>query len=156
MAEDQQLSVHDIIALAKIRESHLTGVSKSVIQKLESNDLINRIGSGDSQRYVLGKQYQDSINIPLKVGNYTTTEVATLIALLAKRGITRMGEIVEGFNGRLTRGQVKFLIEKLVQDKVINKMGKGNTTGYFISGQFDIKDNPVAKVEAYLVNKYSD
>ena len=50
---------------------------------------------------------------------------------------------------------MKFLVEKLVQDKVINKMGKGNITGYFISGQFDIKDNPVAKVEAHLVNKYS-
>jgi len=155
LAEDQQLSVHDIIALAKVRDSHLAGISTSVIQNLESKNLINRTGSGNSQRYALGKLYQDLINIPLKVGNYTTTEVATVIGLLAKRGITRMGEIVEGFSGRLTRDQVKFLVEKLVQDKIINKMGKGNTTGYFISGQFDIKDNPVAKVEAYLVNKYS-
>jgi ATP-dependent DNA helicase RecG len=155
LAEDKQLSVHDIIALAKIRDGHLAGISTGIIQNLESNKLINRIGSGNSQRYVLGKLYQDLINVPLKVGNYTTNEVSTIIGLLAKRGITRMGGIVKEFNGGLTREQVKFLVEKLVEDMVIDKMGKGNTTGYVINGQFDIKDNPVAKVEAYLFNKYS-
>ena len=153
--EDQQLSVHDIIALAKIRDGHFAGISMKVIQKLESNSLINRIGSGNSQRYVLGKVYQDLISVPLKIGNYTASEVATVINLLVQRGITRMGGIVESFNGGLTRDQVKFLVEKLVEDGVIDKIGKSNTTGYIVSAKFDIKDNPVAKVEAYLTAKYA-
>lgn len=154
-SKDQQLSVHDIIALAKIRDGHLTGASSTVIKRLESKGLIHRIGSGNSQRYVLGKLYQDLINVPLKIGNYSTSEVATVITLLAQGGITRMGGIVESFNGGLTRDQVKFLIEKLVEDGVIDKIGKGNTTGYIVSAKFDIKDNPVVKVEAYLTAKYT-
>ncbi|WP_316752157.1 ATP-binding protein [Pedobacter gandavensis] len=155
LAEDQRLSVHDIIALAKIRDGHLAGISKNVIQKLESSGLINRIGSGNSQRYILGKLYQDLMSVPLKIGNYTTSEVATVINLLAQRGMTRMGGIVEVFKAGLTREQVKFLVEKLVEDGVVDKMGKGNTTSYMVSSKFDVNDNPVGKVEAYLVTKHA-
>lgn len=154
LAQDQQLSVHDIIALAKIRDGYSTGIGLAVIQRLELNKLINRIGSGNSQRYILGTVYQNLVNRPLKIGKYATNEVTTVINLLAKKGMTRMGGIVKEFNGALNRDQVKFLIEKLVEDEVVEKIGKRNTTNYIINTRFDIRDNPVSKVEEYLTKKY--
>jgi ATP-dependent DNA helicase RecG len=151
---DQKLSVYDIIGLAKVREGLSSGIHNDVIQKLEKEELIVKVGSGNSQRYVLGNTYQDLTKQPLKIGNYIVKEIEIALETFKKEDRVKMGAFVNAFEGGLKREQVKFLIEKLVDDSVLEKSGKGASTKYMISSKFSGK-NPFNQVEEFLNHKYN-
>lgn len=147
---DQQLGVHDVIALAKIRDGHSIGLDPAILTKLERNSLISRKGSGKSQKYVLGEGYQTFVAAPVLVGNYRALELTIIIKALSPDKEVRIGAIVGAFSGKLTREQVKYLIEKLVDDKVIERAGTANTTTYKIGGQFRNSKDQLREIEEYL------
>jgi len=151
---DQKLSVYDIIGLAKVREGLSSGIHNDVIQKLEKEELIVKVGSGNSQRYVLGITYQELTKQPLKIGNYIVKEIEIALETFKKGDKVKMGAFVDSFEGGLKREQVKFLIEKLVDDEVLEKSGKGSATKYSISSKFSGK-SPFSQAEEYLNNKYN-
>lgn len=153
---DQQLGVHDVIALAKIRDGHSKGLDPGVIVKLEGNLLISKVGSGKSQRYVLGAEYQALIATPLLIGSYAAEEITTILKVLQPDKEVKMGALVVSFSGRLTREQVKYLVEKLVDDKVIERSGTGNTTTYKIDAQFKDSNDKTKEIEEYLEKKQKE
>lgn len=61
-----------------------------------------------------------------------------------------MGELVKAFNDRLTREQVKYLVEKLVDDHVFERLGKGSNTTYKINAQFSNSKDQLKEIEEYL------
>ncbi|RZJ90847.1 MAG: AAA family ATPase [Chryseobacterium sp.] len=150
LPSDQQLGVHDVIALAKIRDGHSIGLDPEVLTKLENNSLINRTGSGKSQKYVLGEDYQALVAAPLLIGSYRAMELRTIITALAPDKEERIGAILKAFNEKLTREQVKYLVEKLVEDKVIEKTGAGNTTSYRIDKHFKDSKDQIKEIEEHL------
>lgn len=151
LPEDQQLGVHDVIALAKIRDGHSKGLDPAVLAKLESHSLIIKVGSGKSQRYILGKDYQDLTTVHLTIGSYAAEELITLVKVLQLNREVKMGEFVKAFNGRLTREQVKYLVEKLVDDHVFERSGKGSNTTYKINAQFENSKEQLKEIEKYLM-----
>jgi len=151
---EQKLSVYDIIALAKIREGLSSGIHTDVIQKLEREELIVKVGSGNSQRYVLGNTYQELTKQPLKIGNYVVKEIEIVLDVFRKEENVKMGAFVKAFEGGLKREQVKFLIEKLVDDGVLERSGKGASTKYMISSRFRGKI-PFDQVEEFLNQRYN-
>ena len=151
---EQRLSVYDIIALAKIREGLSSGIHNDVVQKLEREELIVKVGSGNSQRYVLGNTYQELTKQPLKIGNYVVKEIEIVLDVLKKEEKVKMGAFVDAFEGGLKREQVKFLIEKLFDDEVVERSGKGASTKYMISSRFSGK-SLFNQVEEFLNRKYN-
>ncbi|MFF5384323.1 ATP-binding protein [Pedobacter suwonensis] len=147
---DQQLGVHDVIALAKIRDGHSIGLDPAILTKLERNSLISRIGAGKSQKYILGEDYQALSAAPLLIGTYGASELSTIIKALSPDKGIRIGTIVGAFNEKLTREQVKYLIEKLVDDKVIERAGTANTTTYKIDAKFKDSKDQLKEIEEYL------
>lgn len=156
LPSDQQLGVHDVIALAKIRDGHSIGLDPVVLAKLEQNSLINRTGSGKSQKYVLGEDYQALVAAPLFIGAYRALELRTIITSLSLDKEQRIGVIVNAFNEKLSREQVKYLVEKLIDDKVIEKSGTGNTTAYKIDKQFKDSKDHLKEIEDKLNQQPKD
>ncbi|RZJ88780.1 MAG: AAA family ATPase [Chryseobacterium sp.] len=153
---DQQLGVHDVIALAKIRDGHSIGLDPEVLSKLDRNSLVSRTGTGKSQKYVLGEDYQTLVAAPLLIGSYRALELTTLIEALSTDKEVRIGSIVNAFNGKLTREQVKYLVEKLVEDKVIERVGTANRTTYNIQEQFKESKDQLKEIEEYLNQQHQD
>ncbi|WP_295793965.1 ATP-binding protein [Mucilaginibacter sp.] len=153
LSVDQKLSVYDIIGLAKVREGLSSGIHNDVIQKLEKEELIVKVGSGNSQRFVLGNTYQELTKQPLKIGNYIVKELEIILETFKKEDKVKMGTFVNSFEGGLKREQVKFLVEKLLDDKVLEKSGEGAATKYTISSKFNGK-SPFSQVEEFLNHKY--
>ena len=154
LAESEKLTVHDIIALNKIRQGQFLGIHLDVMKRLESLRFIERVGSGSSQRYVLGDLYQGLLNVPLKIGNYAVNELRIVVKLFERMDSVKMGAFVSAFIGSLNREQVKFLVEKLVEDEVLVKKGKGSATEYQLAEQF--RHNPrsaIRNVEDFLSSK---
>ena len=142
--------------MAKIRDGHSKGLDAGVLAKLEGNSLISKVGSGKSQRFILGAEYQALITIPLLMGSYAAEEVTTILKVLQQDKKVKMGALVESFSGRLTREQVKYLVEKLVDDKVIERSGTGNTTMYKIHAQFKDSKDKTKEIEEYLEKQKKD
>ncbi|QEC78609.1 ATP-binding protein [Mucilaginibacter ginsenosidivorax] len=154
---DEKLTVNEVIALNRVRQGLLTGTHQDVIKRLESLRLVERVGSGSSQRYVLGELYQGLLNVPLKIGSYAVNELRTVVKLFERVNSVKMGLFVDAFSGSLNREQVKFLIEKLVEDDILIKKGKGSATAYQLAEQFS--ESPrlaVRNVEGFLSDKYEE
>ena len=139
-----------MVCFAKIRDGHSKGLDAAVVARLERNALITKVGSGKSQRYILGKDYQALTTVHLTIGSYAAEELTTLVKALQSSKEVKMGELVKAFNGRLSREQVKYLVEKLVDDHVFERSGKGSNTTYKINAQFDNSKDQLKEIEEYL------
>ena len=52
-----------------------------------------------------------------------------------------MKDFVNAFNNQLSRGQIKYLILKLEEEKLIKQMGAGRTTLYRLNEKIDNTQN---------------
>lgn len=153
-SEDNKLSVHDIITLAKIRDGHQADLNPTVVKKLENEGLVKKIHT----RLVLNDFYQDLLKDeqPSSIGTYLLEEVKTVIDATAKNKKVKMGLIVKSFNEALNREQVKYLVDKLVEDNILSKEGKGSGTTYSLSERIRNAENKMGETANLLNEKYED
>ncbi len=67
-----------------------------------------------------------------------------------------MGLIVKSFNEALNREQVKYLVDKLVEDNILSKEGKGSGTTYSLSERIRNAENKMGETANLLNEKYED
>ncbi len=126
LLEEQKLSVHHIIALAKIRDgADLSKVDSLVIQKLLEVGAIKR----NKNNYLLSDTY---IEITEEVSG---TYEDRIIDYISKSKSAKMGDIIALFGNRLTRRQVNNIVFNLVKRGVLAKSGKGFGTFYKVNTQ---------------------
>jgi len=56
-----------------------------------------------------------------------------------------MKDFVKAFDNQLSRGQIKYLIVKLEEEKLVEQIGSGRTTLYRLNKQIDAKQNITAQ-----------
>lgn len=152
---NEKLGVQEIITLAKIRDGISVGLKDEQIKRLDSEGLIVRVGSGHSKRYVLGRLYEDLLDQTSRIGNYVITEVQTIVSILVKQPDARMGDFVRAFEGKSNRSQVKYLVDKLLNDKVVEKTGKGKATRYQLGKSFPKSVNTWSSINQHLRSKHT-
>lgn len=140
LKDNEKLSVHEIILLNKIRKSDKRkNWDKAVIKKLLSRELIEQRGNTSGTYYVLSREFYEFSD---EKGKYSKTDwdqkQAFLIILrhLEKFETAKMKDFVDLFHGRMSRKQVRILVDKLVETKELTKKGRGKGTYYSVGENF--------------------
>ncbi|MEM6270239.1 MAG: ATP-binding protein [Bacteroidota bacterium] len=152
--ESPPLGVNSIINLAKVRDGFSRGLDPKVIADLERNGFVERVGSGSSKRYVLGIKYREIVERGNRIGNYVWAEVETVLRVVLRSPDAKMGDFLRSFGEKFTRSQVKYLIDKLVEDGVLTKTGERVNTRYRIAKAFAAQKDQPAEVKQHLHARY--
>lgn len=133
--KEPKLGVEQIITLCKIRNGIFQHLKPEIVSLLEKSGFIKKV-SGHTYRYTLADEYNDLVADGLKIGNrYLIKEVEVLLLVLQGFKYS-MGELESQISNMLNRNQLKYLINKLLEDQILNKEGINRGTKYNISDRF--------------------
>lgn len=134
--DGEKLSVHEVIALNEIRKGHdKKSFDPALLKKLENEGLLERTGKTNSQKIILSKLYFEftdnraaySEGKPID-GYQVGIVVMNHIQEFGKGKMKDFEYLLRNF---MTRGQVKYVISKMVTDGLLDKKGEGKGTEYF-------------------------
>ncbi len=136
-ADDKKLSVFDIIELEKIRKgANKSELVEANITKLYDYGLVEKKGKTKGSYYVLSKEYHEFTDQKGKYSKQTDWDDEQVLVLLIKHFTkfqqAKMKDFIDILEGRLTRRQVRYLIDKFVAQSYLDKQGKGKGTIYKI------------------------
>jgi ATP-dependent DNA helicase RecG len=138
--EDNKLGTYEIIGLHDIKEGKSDAVDSSVLESLEKEGVIKRVGGGASTKYVLPDEYFILKNRAGEIGGFRTIDLERILYVADRNEKAKMGDFIENFKDDLNRDQVRYLIEKLI-GTVLIKEGSGSGTYYkLVEGVKDIDD----------------
>ncbi|HQN92741.1 MAG TPA: ATP-binding protein [Prolixibacteraceae bacterium] len=140
--KNNKLGVFDLIVLDKIRQGTFafSNAGKNPIVKYEDTydkllkeGLIERIGKSASTRYVLSKEYYRISRTDADIRGYRMSELSEIAKCFENSKTVKMIDFVKAFSNQLTRPQVKYIIDKLVADKILIRSGLGYNTEYMLN-----------------------
>lgn len=141
LPDNKKLSVFEILELEKIRK----GVSKNelndnIIKFLLEKNLVEKKGKTKGVYYVLSKTYYEYTNQQGIYSRLTERDekqaLYTVMSHFEQFPTAKMGDFADLFEGKLSRRQVKYLVEKMVERKELDKKGKGSGTTYSVGENF--------------------
>lgn len=141
LSERQKLSVLEIITLNKIKK----GIPKKdldleQVDKLLEKKLIEKRGKTNAVFYILSKDYYEFTDEKAKYYNFQELDdnqvLSTILQYLSKEEKAKMKEIVNLFNDRLTRRQVRARVDKFILDKTLEREGEGQAATYIIGENY--------------------
>lgn len=141
LAEDNKLSVFEIVVLDKIRRNEkTTALDKAVIKQLMDRSLIEKRGKTNGIHYILCRSYYEFTGNTAeysKKSDWNTSQVTSIIIpFLTKYNKAKMGDFVKLLDGHLTRRQVRVYIQHMVDQNILTASGKGYGTYYEISNNY--------------------
>lgn len=131
--EDNPIGTFKTIALHNIKEGKSEGIDAKLLEELEKEELIKRSGGSTSEKYVLADAYFEIKNAPSDIGGFRPIDLTRVLEVLKTNDAPKMSDFVEAFKDDLSRDQVRYLIDKLV-DIVLDKKGSGKGTYYKLKG----------------------
>ena len=139
--DSEKLSVQDVIALNRIRKGETQSPFDPIIlRKLEKQGLIEKHGKTKGSYYVLSRAYYEFTD---EKGKYSKTtdwdeRQAFYIILhhLQKFENAKMTDFIDLFEGRLTRKQVRYIVDKLIEKKDLKRAGEGKGTIYSVGENY--------------------
>lgn len=138
--DGDKLSVQEIIHLNEFRKGNKTfKVDKQIVESLLARDLIVQNGKTSGTYYTLSRQYYEFAD---EKGKYSKINIdqdqAFLMILqhLKEFDKAKMKDFVDLFHGSLSRKQVRTTVDKLVENKALNKAGSGKGTYYTVGDNF--------------------
>ena len=131
--EDNPIGTFKTIALHNIKEGKSEGINNEILEELEKEELIKRSGGSTSEKYVLADTYFDIKNTPSDIGGFRPIDLTRVLEVIKTNATPKMSDFVEAFKEDLSRDQVRYLIDKLV-DVVLDKKGSGKGTYYQLKG----------------------
>lgn len=154
LAEDNKLSVFEIVVLDKIRRNEkTTALDKTVIKQLMDRNLIEKRGKTNGIHYILCRSYYEFTGNTAeysKKSDWNTSQVTSIIIpFLTKYNKAKMGDFVKLLDGHLTRRQVRVYIQHMVDQNILTASGKGYGTYYEISNNY--KRNSVLIDKAFIL-----
>lgn len=154
LAEDNKLSVFEIVVLDKIRRNEkTTALDKAVIKQLMDRNLIEKRGKTNGIHYILCRSYYEFTGNTAeysKKSDWNTSQVTSIIIpFLTKYNKAKMGDFVKLLDGHLTRRQVRVYIQHMVDQNILTVSGKGYGTYYEISNNY--KRNSVLIDKAFIL-----
>ena len=137
--DDLKLTVHDIITLIKIKKgSEKSHHDQKIIFKLLEEGLIEKVGRGKAQKYILSKEYYKFTE---RAGSYTVDKPLNELRamMLIKMHFeefedAKMSDFYVVLGKFMTDEQIKYMIYKLSQPGgMLMQIGTGRGTRYIIS-----------------------
>lgn len=154
---DAPLGVEQIISLFKIKQGFVPSVKQEIILQLDRSGLIKK-ESGHTNKYLLSDVYYQLANEQGKIGSrYVINEVEHILQVLQNNSL-KIGLLESYLSESMNRNQIKYTLQKLVEDLIIKQDGKGRGTKYSLSDQFsNLSGEPLfVKVIQELKAKYQE
>jgi ATP-dependent DNA helicase RecG len=139
-----KLNVFDLLTLDKVRQGISTDLFEESVEKLQRDGLIKSQSSAD-KKYVLGDLYYEIAKQPAYVKEYRVRDLQVIAGCFEDAKEVSMKDFVDAFGNQLSRGQIKYLILKLEEEKLIIKSGLGRWTQYCLVNSIDTRKNIVAQ-----------
>jgi len=135
-----ELNVFELLTLDKVRRGISTGLHEVSVEKLLREGLIKSQSSAD-RKYVLGDLYYEFARQPAYIKEYRVKDLQIVAGCFEKAKEVSMKDFVDAFDKLLTREQVKTLIYKLENDKLIEKRGGGRSIKYALNQIIHLESN---------------
>jgi Predicted transcriptional regulator containing an HTH domain and an uncharacterized domain shared with the mammalian protein Schlafen len=148
--KEPKLGVEQIITLCKIRKGIFQNLKTNIVAQLEKQGLIFR-ASGHTNRYILSAEYHEMVDQEQRIAKrYLTNEIQNILLRL-QNGPLKIGELESMLAESLNRNQIKYLLTKLTEDKIVDTTGSASGTKYLLSNEFaglrgDLLYNSVIKI----------
>jgi ATP-dependent DNA helicase RecG len=133
--DDEKLSVQEIILLNRIRKGDKKDeFDPNILKKLEKENLIERVGKTNSQRFILSKAYFIFIDKRAEYSAEKSLEHNQILFLIIRHlqefGKAKMGDFESLLQKFMTRDQTRYLIRQLVENGMLDKEGQRKGTTY--------------------------
>jgi ATP-dependent DNA helicase RecG len=129
------LSAEHIIALYKVKTGQYVPLKAELLVSLEREGLILKV-AGHTNRYILPNQYYQLASKEQRIGKrYITSEIEQFLTVL-QGNILKIGDLEKALIGSLNRNQIKYMVNKLFEDGIIDVEGAGRGTKYKISSAY--------------------
>lgn len=110
------------------------------VTKLLDKKLIEKRGKTNAVFYILSKDYFEFTDEKAKYYNLQEIDdkqvLNTVLSFLSKEEKAKMKDFVGIFEDKLSRRQVRFRVDKLVSNKVLEQQGEGSTSIYRLSDDY--------------------
>jgi len=134
--ETNKLGVEEIIALYKVKQGLFGQVKPQILAQLERENLISRSGGGGN-RYALSELYSSLAEREQRIsGRYIVAEIDQFLMAIQGKSL-KIGELEGILVGALNRNQIRYLINKLLEDSIITSEGISKGTRYKLGVTFD-------------------
>jgi len=134
------LNVFDLLTLDKVRQGISTDLYEASVEKLQHEGLIKSQSSAD-KKYVLGDRYYEIAQQPAYIKEYRVRDLQIVAGCFQQAKEVSMKDFVDAFDNQLSRGQIKYLILKLENDRLIEKKGGGRSIKYNLNSKIDERKN---------------
>lgn len=136
-----KLGVHEVITLNKVRLGEKKeNLNPVILKKLEKEGLLEKHGKTKGAYYILSRLYYEFIGENGKYSKVTDWDEKQMFYLilqhLQKFERAKMNDFMDLFEGRLTRKQVRYTVDKLVDKDDLKREGEGKGTFYLIGDNF--------------------
>jgi ATP-dependent DNA helicase RecG len=138
--ENDKLNVFDLLTLDKVRQGISTGLYEASVEKLQREGLIKSQSSAD-KKFVLGDSYYEIVKQPAYIKEYRVRDLQVVAGCFEKSKEASMKDFVAAFDNQLSRGQIKYLILKLEDEKLIEKKGGGRSIKYNLNSKINRQEN---------------
>jgi ATP-dependent DNA helicase RecG len=135
-----KLNVFDLLTLDKVRQGVSVDLTEASVEKLQHEGLIKSQSSAD-KKYVLGDLYYEIAQQPAYIKEYRINDLQVIAVCFEKTDNVAMSDFVNAFGKNLSRMQIKYLISKLEEERLIIKSGLGRHTRYNVDVNIDTKNN---------------
>ena len=125
----EKLNVFDLLTLDKIRQGISTDLYETSVEKLQREGLIQSQSSAD-KKYVLNDLYYEIAKQPAYIREYRVKDLQIIAGCFEKATEISMKEFVDAFDNQLSREQIRYLISKLEEDKLVERLGGGRSIKY--------------------------
>jgi ATP-dependent DNA helicase RecG len=136
-----ELNVFELLTLDKVRQGISTGLHEASVEKLLREGLVKSQTSAD-RKYVLSDLYYEFAQQPAYIKEYRVRDLQIVADCFEKANEVSMKDFVNAFEKSLTREQVKTLIYKLENEKLLKKIEAQKYTRYTLNNKkIDIQQN---------------
>lgn len=142
LPDDKKLSVFEIVTLEQIkRGTNKKELDQQVLLSLLQRKLIDKKGRTSGIYYLLSRDYYiftDQQAEYVKLTDWDEEQVFNVVrSFLVKYGKIKMGDMVCLFEGRLTRKQIRKIVERLLERNLLQAEGKAKGAYYILSPTYE-------------------
>ena len=118
---------------------YISGIFKNlkseIVEQLEKFGLIQKM-PGHTTKYTLTEDYHQLVNDGLKIGKRYIAKEVELLLLALQGNQLKIGALEEILTENLTRSQIKYLLNKLMDDNLVKVEGQLRGSRYSITDPF--------------------
>jgi ATP-dependent DNA helicase RecG len=146
-----KLNVFDLLTLNKVRQGISTDLFEESVEKLQREGLIKSLSAAD-RKYVLCDLYYEITRQPAYIKEYRLRDLQIVAGCFEKAKEVSMKKFVDAFGNLLTREQIRYLVSKLEEDKLIERKGGGRSIRYNLNNGIRIDGNILEQLADRIIS----